>query len=80
MPFADVNGICVYYERGGNPDSGRRLLLVGRGVDAALGHHEQPGDHDHRTADQQRRGPAARVGEEGIREEGPEMDRTAVAA
>lgn len=28
MPFVSVRDIRMYYERGGNPDSGRRLLLV----------------------------------------------------
>ena len=28
MPFASVRDIRMYFERGGNPDSGRRLLLV----------------------------------------------------
>jgi len=28
MPFAEIRGIRIYFERGGNPESGRRLLLV----------------------------------------------------
>jgi 3-oxoadipate enol-lactonase len=28
MPFAEIRGIRIYFERGGNPASGRRLLLV----------------------------------------------------
>ncbi|MCZ6783837.1 MAG: alpha/beta hydrolase, partial [Proteobacteria bacterium] len=29
MPFASVHGIRMYYERGGNTGSTRRLLLIG---------------------------------------------------
>ena len=37
MPFASVRDIRMYFERGGNPDSGRRLLLVnGSGVQLKL--------------------------------------------